>query len=183
MREAVASLQRKKLLAAAAREPAFVRHLEELRKLALEGSGETRLQALALLFRIGAVARTVKPTIEQIASNVVTAPDAAPQVLTDPDDRRYIGEALKFASGDWKREYLAHAIVEEGSGEEARTAFTAGLVTATQTLADSLEALGHAFRAWSAGTVDVGASRARRLIRVAAALKEAIISLDPQGWA
>jgi hypothetical protein len=179
MREAVASLQRSKSLIAAARAPEFVRRLEGLRALCLEGPGETRLEAMALLFRIGAVAKALKPKIERIVSEVTTAPDVAPQLLSDPDDRRYVGEALRLATGDWKPKYLARAVVEEVSGEEARAAFTTGLVSASETLAEAFEALCDAFSAWSVGTADTGTSRARRLIRVVTALKGAIVALDP----
>jgi hypothetical protein len=179
MREAVIALQRSKSLATAARTPAFSGRMEELRSFSAVGAGETRLEALALLFRIGAVAKSLRPKIEAIASEVLTSPGVPVQVIEDPDDRRYVGEALKFASGEWKRNYLARAVVEEVSGEEARAAFTVALVSASRSMADALQSLVEAFDGWVVGTQDVGASRVRRLVRVASALKSAIIELNP----
>ena len=95
------------------------------------------------------------------------------------DDRRYFGEALRFAFGDWKRRYLSDAIIEEGAGEEARAAFMIGLVLESANIASTLRALAESFAAWSVATKDVGASRVRRLVRVAAALKTSIVELDP----
>jgi hypothetical protein len=179
MRNVVTLLQRNKSLAAAARESSFVRRLEETAPLFLADSGETRLAMLALLFRIAAVAKNIRPMAEKMASSVLDAPRMMPQTLEDADDRKYLGEALKYASGEWKAKYLAGAVVCEMSGEEARSAFTVALISATQNLSEALRALGEAFSTWTVKTNDVGQSRARRLIRVTSALKSTITEIDP----
>lgn len=109
LREAVLALQKDKALAAVARTPTFSRGLETIGRLTRSGPDEARLAALALLFRIAAVAKARRSDVESFAAQVTEDLSVLPQALPDPDDRRYVGEALAHARGAWKEDYLARA--------------------------------------------------------------------------
>lgn len=178
-RESAIRLQRDKQLVGATREAGFFARIEKLWTAARENDGSDLLKALALLFRIAAVAKHIRPRFEDLASQVVSAPRASPHILSDSDDRRYLGEALMFASGPWKANYAAKAAVEEVSGEEARDQFVAVLVETLGSLSGCIVSLRSEFESWQVDTQDVGTSRARRMTRVISALKKAVIERDP----
>lgn len=179
VRESAIRLQRDKQLVAATRAAGFFGQIEKLWTLAREEGGLELLKALALFFRIAAVAKHTRPQFEDLTAQVVNAPSVKPQTLPDSDDRRYLGEALVFASGPWKANYLAEAAVEEVSGEDARDQFVAALMGSVETLSECLLALQYQFETWDVGTQDVGTSRARRLSRVVSSLKKTVIAQDP----
>jgi len=179
-RQSAISLQRQKLLVGATRENDFMERIQQLWLVACQNEGDNLLRGLALLFRIGAVAKHIRPRFELLASQVTYPPALTPQALPDSDDRRYLGEGLAFASGSWKVKYLAKAAIDEVSGEEAREQFVAGVVQETGTLSDSISALRDSFESWQVETQDIGVSRARRMTRVVLALKKAVVDLDPE---
>lgn len=178
-RESAIQLQRHKQLVGAARDSRFIERIDRLWGTSLEENGTDLLKGLALLFRIGAVAKHTRSHFEALAAQVVRAPSKVPQELSDSDDRRYLGEGLRFSSGPWKAAYLAKAAVEEVSGEEARVHYISALLLERGELSACINDLRTEFSTWEVETQDTGASRARRMTRVVAALKRSVIENDP----
>ncbi|UDL88119.1 hypothetical protein LGH82_23585 [Mesorhizobium sp. PAMC28654] len=179
-RESAVRLQRDKQLVSATRDAGFFARIERLWNAARDKDGVDLLKAVSLLFRISAVAKHVRPRFEDLVSQIANVPAASPQTLVESDDRRYLGEGLRFASGSWKANYAAQAAVEEVSGEEAREQFVAVLVESVGSLGGALQALRFEFDSWRVDTQDVGASRARRMARIVSCLKRIVIEQDPE---
>ncbi|MGC1778856.1 MAG: hypothetical protein WBB34_12975, partial [Xanthobacteraceae bacterium] len=102
-----------------------------------------------------------------------------PSILENPDDRRYLGEALGKATGEWLPSYLAKAVIAEPPKSKARVAFLIALLQKRSDLSRSLDDLSEAFQHYKSDTKDVATSRARRLAWTLSSLREAIDHVDP----
>lgn len=179
-RESAITLQRKKALARATKAPDFEGKIERLLAQALRDGDESTLQCIALMFRIAAVANPIRPTMGRLVGTMLREPALLPQQLPDSDDRRYFGEGLQHAVGEWVVGYTARASVEETAGEDAREQFLRALLRSTNDLTQAVNALRLAFSSWKVETQDIGASRARRLTRVLIAFRKVLVDIDPE---
>ena len=109
------TLQREKRLVAATRDPKFMSGIEALWSDARGRGGIDLLRALALMFRICAVARNVRPRFQELASLISDEPSAVPGDLSDSDDRRYLADGFAFVVGDWRARYFASGRIPTAS--------------------------------------------------------------------
>jgi hypothetical protein len=174
-REAIQHLIRLKEVDAARTEPAFAQPLLRLGSEAAATNPEERAEAIALAFRIAAVAKGARQTISRNFRDALTQPIATAQLLPDAKDREYLAQALSQASGDWLVSYLGREAVLEESGERARGALITALLIKADSLVSVIDALAGGFRNWTPRTADVPGSRARRLQRVIRALRVALL--------
>src|SRR5262245_25784648 len=174
MREAVQTLVTQKRLDAASREPLFRQGLARLAKIGT-ANPKAACEALALAFRIAATARGTRTDIPRIFDQILNQVPESPRVLEDPKDRMYFGQAMRFAKGEWVVPFLGREIVLEDSGENAREALIAALVSKASSVNQVLDYLTAGFRHWEVKTADTGTSRARRMLRIAQALRPALL--------
>jgi hypothetical protein len=161
--------------------PEFQRGLAVLlRKIEGEVDSE-RTAALSLARRL-AVSINVRGFSDGINAKLespISRLHTPPSFLENPDDRRYLGEALGKAEGSWIPDYLAAAAVGEPPKSNARIAFLASLLRKRADLSEALDDLAKAFEQFPFETKDVGASRARRLSWTLSGLRLAIANVDP----
>jgi hypothetical protein len=100
------------------------------------------------------------------------------QILMDAKERYYLAIAISLAPERISPSYLAQAIVEEDAGEAARQVLIATLLDQVPDLAAAFDHLGVCAEALSTDTKDASATRARRLVRIAAKLRPAIAVRD-----
>ena len=102
--------------------------------------------------------------------------------LEDAEDRAYAAQALKFVSGDWVTSYLAQSIVEEETGEKARSELISALLGKTIDLSNAFESLSIPLSEWKPETEAPGDSVARRLKRILSVARPELLVADvPMG--
>ncbi len=153
--------------AAAARSEFFEAGLRRLVQV-IVGDGPDRVPTLALAWRLTSVTamRQHRRTLVSALSRGLPPFDVLPTTMADPEDRRHFGEAMRSVHDDWRRQYLAAAIVHERDGERARLALSTAYVEAMPIYAQQLALLREAFREVRFDQADPAIGRARRLAAV-----------------
>jgi len=143
--------------------------------------GEDRLKTLALLARLMTQpSKAVQHAIRSGLGHPAPALLALPSLLSDPQDREYLAQAVRLAAIPNRAEYLAVFSASEGqylSG--ARKQATIGLIEEAPSLTAAFDLLGQELRVQEFDTQDVGSSRARRLVRTLEAILNALRVTDP----
>ena len=132
------------------------------------------LLAVATLSRL---ASTVKRLREEIYKSLQVPLEKMlpePSLLSEPDDRSYIGFACERIQPEWSIIYCARAAIYEETGEQSRVAFLKALLAMEPDLESLLKLLGEIIQDFIPATEDPGTSTARRLKRLMVALKMAL---------
>jgi hypothetical protein len=160
---------------AAAKESVFNEGIERLYRTAVEASGENdKLLALATLGRLASTIKRMRGPVYEEVSRILIKPLPPPSLLSEPEDRSYVGFLCERADPQWAIEYCARAVVFEEAGEQARVAFMKALIVLTGDLASAIGALVPFLQEYRPTTEDPGTSVTRRLRRIMAALREAV---------
>jgi hypothetical protein len=164
--------------AIAARDPRFRDGLSNLTRIVFQGECPDRIDALALVWRMTSVSamREHRRTLVAHLSDLNRPFQELPTILKDPDDRRYLADALQAVRLPWVAEYAADAITTEREGEKARLGFCRALVQATNDSAQQLVLLSDSFRKLKFSQHDPNTGRARRFAAVLNGLSEALWS-------
>jgi hypothetical protein len=150
--------------------------LKKLAQCGEAGTGGDQLLAIAFAWRITAVTsmKDNRRFLLQSLQNDYSRPSVPALTLLDPDDRKYLGEALRWKSDDWVAEFLVQSIANEKDGKQARLAFCETLLTKQTDLASSLREIGTALKALSLDQKDKNLGRAKQLINILQSLSEAV---------
>ena len=140
-----------------------------------------RLLSVATLGRLASTVKRLRKVIYESLQISLAERLPEPSLLTDPDDRSYIGYACEQVQPEWGVAYCAKAAVYEETGEQSRVAFLKALLTMKPDLNSVLEVLKETAFDFIPTTEDPGTSTARRLKRLMAALKTALSEtmMDP----
>ncbi len=158
---------------AAAKEKPFQQGIDAL----VDSAGDTaipdleRLLAVATLGRLAATVKRLQPAIFQSLQEAFTEKLPKPSLLSEPDDRSYIGNACEQVQPDWGAGYCAQAAIYEKTGEQAREAFLKALLTMQPDLSAALQLLEKTAHGLLLETEDPGTSVARRLKRIMDAIQ------------
>ena len=146
------------------------------------GDPKQMLLALSVVARIASRLKAKRNELGRKLAAELQAPLPNLSELSDAEDRAYAAQALKWASGDWVVPYLARAIVEEESGERARSELTRALLDKSSDLASAFDALRKPLAEWTPETEAPGDSAAKRLKRILAAVRrELLLTERPTG--
>lgn len=153
--------------AAAARSEFFEAGLRRLLQV-IVGDGPDRVPTLALAWRLTSVTamRQHRRALVSALSGGLPPFDVLPTTMADPEDRRHFGDAMRSVRDDWRRRYLAAAIVHERDGERARLALSTAYVEAMPVHSQQLAMIQEAFREVRFDQADPAIGRARRLAAV-----------------
>ena len=162
--------------AKAAKNELFRTGLKQLVQCGEAGIGEHQLLAIAFAWRITAVTsmKDNRRFLIQCLQNDYRPPSVPALTLSDPDDRKYLGEALRWKSDDWVTEFLIQSIAQEKDGKQARLAFCETLLTKQTDLASSLKEIGAALKTLNLDQKDKNLGRAKQLINILQSLSEAV---------
>lgn len=158
---------------AAAKEKLFQQGIDELVDAAGNAAAPNleRLLAVATLGRLAATVKRMQPAIYQSLQEELTEKLPNPSLLSEPDDRSYIGNACEQVQPDWGADYCAQAAIHEKTGEQAREAFLKALLTMQPDLSAALQLLEETAHGLLLETEDPGTSVARRLKRIMDAIQ------------
>ena len=139
-----------------------------------------RAAGLSILGRLIETVRTIRATRQVIGHALAESRLEIPelQLLPDAKERYYLAIAISLAPAKISPSYLAQAIVQEDAGEAAREVLIASLLDHVLDLATAFRHLAVSAEALSIATRDAAATRARRLVRIAAKLRPAIATRD-----
>jgi hypothetical protein len=166
LQAAIALIKEKQLHRALSEEP-FARGLQRLVDTVRDPDrSHDRLIALAALSRLGAVAKSLQPTLERELGVALASALPPLEAIEDPDDRYYGARLWRYARASWMTQFLADAAAAEDSGENARLEALTGLIHLTGTLALALEHLREPVRKLRFETQKPGDSLGRRLRKV-----------------
>lgn len=152
----------------------------------LQTAGDTsapeseRLMSVATLGRLASSVKQLRTTIYRSLESSFAEELPTPSLLTEPDDRSYIGFACEQIKPEWGIDYCAQAAVYEETGEQSRVAFLTALLSMEPDLSSVLEVLGAVFIDFIPSTEDPGTSTAKRIKRLMAALQGAIAKAMPE---
>ena len=139
-----------------------------------------RLLSVATLGRLASTVKRLRKELYKSLQNVLNDKLPDPLLLTEPDDRSYIGYTCEQIQPEWGIDYCARAAVYEETGEQSRVAFLKALLTMKPDLSTTLGLLGEITRDFIPTTEDPGTSTARRLKRLMVALKIALAEIMPE---
>ena len=164
-------------------DPRFTRGVENsIREAKFGQDAQQKLFALTVLARL---ASRVKAMRAQMSREMSAALDTCPpplSELSDAEDRFYAAQALAHASGDWVVPYLARSVVEEETGEKARSELVRTLLQKASELSYAFQALSEPLKEWKPETEAPGDTAAKRLKRILSALRpELLLSDTPAG--
>lgn len=162
--------------AKAAKSEAFKSGLIALTEFFSSREDQSQLQAIAFAWRITSVTsmRDHRRYIIDCLRNPSPAPELLPNVLSDPDDRKNLAEALRWKYDDWVSGYLIRSIAHEKDGKQARTALCDSLLIKQHSLSTSFEELATELRKLKLGQKDEILGRARQLNNILIAFAEAV---------
>lgn len=143
--------------------------------------GDERLKALALLARLMTQpSKSVQAAIREGLSAPAPPLEASSSGLPDPQDREYLAQAVRLANLPNRLDYLAAMAASERQHQSsARKSAVLGLIEDAPSLAAAFDLLGRALAGQAVETLDVAASRAKRLARVLDAVLSALRASDP----
>ena len=150
--------------------------IESSARIFAAASPEERLSLLAAMYRLGASSKPVMDLVEKAFDPLLE--EALPPIekLASGDDRFYVSLAVTRKRQPWSAAYAAHAIAVEDAGEKARKNFSDGLASWVD-LSSLIDGIARELRGVTFGTEKPGESAAKRLTRVIAALRPAVIAV------
>lgn len=134
-----------------------------------------RLKALAIAYRLGASSKPVMVSVREHARPFLSQELPPLDLLTDGQDRYYASLSLLDAKGEWVPGFAARGIAREETAETARTTLAKRLLS-TLSVADSLFLVSTEMARLTFETEKPSESAARRLRRVLAAIRPAIVA-------
>jgi hypothetical protein len=138
-----------------------------------------RLEAAALLLRIGGLIKSWTEKIRTELGRSLDAPLPPLNSAPDPDDRYYLATCWRFADRPWTKTYLASGAVQEEGSEPVRSECIEGLLTMSGDLAETLGELCQPARRLNFDTEKPGDSKARRIRRILEALNS-VYAVSPK---
>ncbi|MBZ0147624.1 MAG: hypothetical protein K8F62_08805 [Pseudorhodoplanes sp.] len=177
---ALARIKNQKKLPVLVKHQSFPMLGEALVQKISEWEPAARAAGLSTLGRLIETVRTIRTTREVIGRAVADTQFEIPEfhLLRDAKERYYLAITLSQAPAKLSPSYLAQAIVQEDAGEAAREVLIASLLDHVPDLATAFRHLAERAAALSIDTKDAAATRARRLVRIAAKLRPAIATRD-----
>jgi len=133
-----------------------------------------RLLSVAILGRLASTVKRLREVIYKSLHSPLEKILPEPSLLSEPDDRSYIGYACERIQPEWGVIYCARAAIYEETGEQSRVAFLKALMSMKPDLASLLQLLSEIVHEFIPVTEDPGTSTARRLKRLMAALRIAL---------
>lgn len=178
--DALARIKKQKKLSALVKHESFPALAETLVRRMSQWEPTARAAGLSVLGRLTQTVRTTRTTREAIGRALAVSDIALPdlRLLSEAKDRYYLAIAISLAPSKLSPSYLAQAIVQEDAGEAAREVLIATLLDQVPDLAAAFRYLAESAEALSIDTKDAAATRARRLVRIAAKLRPAIATRD-----
>jgi len=166
----------------ASRDKGFLNGVDSLLQIAGEPSvpDSDRLLSVATLGRLASSVKQLRTTIYKSLETSFVERLPVPSLLSEPDDRSYIGFACEQIKPKWGIEYCAQAAVYEETGEQSRVAFLKALLNMEPDLGSVLEVLGAVFVDFLPATEDPGTTIAKRIKRLMAALQSAMANMMPE---
>jgi hypothetical protein len=137
-----------------------------------------RLIAIAEVIRLSQVIKRWLPEIARALEPALASELPSLTLLEDADDRLNVARACGLFSREWLPAYLARAVAEEETGEKARAALIAALLSRSETLTNALIALTQEFEQVKPKTESPGDTLARRLTRTLACLRGELVESD-----
>ncbi len=132
-----------------------------------------RLTAIATLERVAAVAKPLRPIVDDLLRNAIVEPLPDLQEVRDADDRLYAARSWRAVrNSQWYLDFLAAGAVREELGEAVRKECIAGLVELSTDVGTALEALATALVSMTFPTKKPGDSLGRRLKRLLSAFTD-----------
>lgn len=157
----------------------FAKGVEEaVRGIQSDVDPKQKLLALTVLARIGSRIKAERNELGRELAAALRTPPPKLSELGDAEDRAYAAQTLKWASGDWVVPYLARSIVEEETGEKARSELVQALFANASDLASTFDALRKPLAEWRPDTEAPGDSVAKRLKRILSAVRREILQAE-----
>lgn len=175
---AVAAVERilqSKRVNALREDPRFALGLKQVVEIAKAAEPRAGLQLIAVLYRAGASSRPVAKMVRVFAAPLLSSPLPPVELLESGEDRFYLAQAVVANWHDWSFAYAAHAIASEDTAEKARRVFAEGLAARTS-LSGLISAVANELRSVQYATERPAESAARRLARVVAAIRPALVA-------
>jgi hypothetical protein len=178
--DALARIKKQKKLPALVKHHSFLTLAETLVQKMSGWEPSARAAGLSILGRLVETVRTIRTTRETIRRALAGSRLEIPEfhLLPDAKERYYLAITISLAPAKVSHSYLAQAIVQEDAGEAAREVLIASLLDHVPDLATAFHHLAVSAEALSIDTKDAAATRARRLVRIAAKLRPAIATRD-----
>jgi hypothetical protein len=178
--DTLARIKKQKKLPALVKHQGFPALAEALVQRMSEWEPATRAAGLSILGRLTETVRTIRTTREAIGRTLGGSHLAIPDfhLLPDAKERYYLAITISLAPARVSPSYLAQAIVQEDAGEAAREVLITTLLGQVPDLATAFRYLAAGAELLSIDTKDAAATRARRLVRIAAKLRPAIATRD-----
>ncbi len=164
-------------------DPRFVKGVgDAVRETQSAVDPKQKLLALTVLARIASRIKAKRAELGRKMAAALHTPPPELSVLDESEDRVYAAQTLSWASGDWVVPYLARSIVEEETGEKARSELIQALLEKATDLASAFDALREPLAEWRPKTEAPGDSTAKRLKRILAAVRpELLVAEYPTG--
>jgi hypothetical protein len=178
--DALARIKKQKKLPALVKHQSFPALAETLVRRMSEWEPCTRAAGLSILGRLTETVRTIRTTREVIGHAVAGSQLVIPDfhLLADAKERYYLAITVSLVPAKVSPPYLAQAIVQEDAGEAAREVLIGCLVDLVPNLATAFRHLAASADVLNIDTKDAAATRARRLVRIAAKLRPAMATRD-----
>jgi hypothetical protein len=134
-----------------------------------------RLKAVAIAYRLGESSKPVMRMVKPLAAPALSRELPTLELLPNGDDRYYASLSVMDADATWVSQFAASGIAREETAETARGALAIRLF-ADLTLADALNLLAANLSQIKFTTEKPAESAAKRLRRVIAAVRRAIVA-------
>lgn len=169
-------LLKEKAVNQARRDERFRHGLRKCVDTVASGESDTeKLQGLSIAYRLGAASKPVATDVRRLAVPHLGAPLPPLEILEDGEDRYYASLALSDAQGEWVVDFAARAVAREETAEKARSTVARRLISLVP-LSEAINKITAEIRQLSFTTENPAESASKRLRRIIAAIRPAIIS-------
>jgi hypothetical protein len=172
LNESAALLLKGQLLSKTRDDPRLLQGIEHCFEITTPAADQ--LKGIAIAYRLGEASKPVMRQIRPIARSVLVHQLPPLDLLTDGEDRYYASLSIMDADGPWVSQFAANGIAREETAETARTTLARRLFS-NESLADALRLIGNCLAQVTFLTEKPRESAARRLRRVVAAARRAIV--------
>lgn len=138
-----------------------------------------RLLSVATIGRLYATVRGQRDALASRLKKSLASPLPDPFLLSEADDRAYVGQLCSIVLPDWVADYAARAVVFEETGEKARQEFFQALLSASNSFEDAVDQVIGTFYLWSPDTEEPGNTVARRIRRILSTFRTVITETLP----
>jgi hypothetical protein len=153
--------------------------IEILAKAATSETPENRLEAVSLLGKAGEISKPVATVVHAFLGRALDS--ALPTIggWGNADDRYYLAKGISVSSALWIKQYAAEELARAEVVEKASRAVWADLaVNRSENLTEALENIGRALATQLNGLKDATDTAYRKLIRIAEALRQSLLTAD-----